>query len=73
MTVRIDTNSRSMHNKVMIVDGIIVDGIIVLTGSFNWSDNRENYDDGNLIVMESTYVATIYKGKFSQIWDVSID
>jgi len=68
MTVRIDTNSRSMHNKVMIVDGIVV-----LTGSFNWSDNGENYDDENLIVMESAYVATIYEGKFSQIWDVSID
>jgi len=66
ITVRIDTNSRSMHHKVLIVDGILV-----LTSSFNWSDNGENYNNENLIVIESSYVATIYEGEFTEIWDVS--
>jgi len=53
--VRNDANSKDMHDKVMIVDGIIV-----ATGSFNWSDRAENYNNENLIVINSTYIARIY-------------
>lgn len=35
--VRGDTNSEFMHDKVMIVDGKVV-----LTGSFNWTSNAQN-------------------------------
>ena len=31
----------------------------------------ENYNNENLIVIESSYVATIYEGEFTEIWDVS--
>ncbi len=65
--VRNDTNSRDMHNKVMIVDGMIV-----LTGSFNWSSRGENENNENLIVIESTYVAGIYEDEFQKIWISSI-
>jgi len=63
ISVRTDTNPKLMHNKVMIVDGIIV-----LTGSFNWSNNAENYNDENLIVIKSTYVAKVYEAEFQKIW-----
>ena len=66
VTVRTDTNSDLMHNKVMIVDGMIV-----LTGSFNWSSHAENDNNENLIVIEGTYVAAIYEGEFTKIWDES--
>ena len=66
ITVRNDTNPDLMHDKVMIVDGIIV-----LTGSFNWSNNGESNNNENLIVIESTYVATVYEEEFAKIWGQS--
>ena len=66
IAVQNDTNSRSMHNKIMIVDGTIV-----TTGSFNWSNNGENYNDENLILINSTYVADIYLEEFARIWEKS--
>lgn len=62
--IRNDTNSDEMHNKVMIVDGIIV-----LTGSFNWSRNAEENNDENLIIIRSSYVAGIYERLFQEIWE----
>jgi len=65
--VRNDTNSELMHNKVMIVDGLIV-----LTGSFNWSTSGEESNNENLIVINSAYIAGIYEEEFREIWDESI-
>jgi len=65
--VRNDTNSRFMHNKVMIVDGIIV-----LTGSFNWSTNAQENNNENLIVVKSTEDAERYEEEFTKIWNEGI-
>lgn len=65
--VRNDTNSKLMHHKV-----IIIDGIIVLTGSFNWSKSAQEYNNENLVIIRSTYVATIYEEEFQQIWVESV-
>lgn len=66
ISVRNDTNSHYMHDKIMIVDGIIV-----LTGSFNYSENAESYNNENLIVVGSQYVAETYEDEFVNIWDES--
>ena len=58
-----DTNPNLMHHKVMIVDQLIV-----LTGSFNWSKSAEKNNNENLIVIRSTYVASVYEGEFQRIW-----
>ena len=65
--VRNDTNPRLMHNKVMIIDGKIV-----LTGSFNWSAGAERRNNENLIVIRSIYVARVYEEEFDKIWSNSI-
>jgi len=65
--VRNDTNSKLMHHKV-----IIVDGIIVLTGSFNWSKSAQEYNNENLVIVRSTYVAAIYEEEFQKIWVESV-
>ncbi len=65
--VRNDTNSADMHDKVMIVDGIIV-----LTGSFNYSERGEERNNENLLVINSTTVATTYGQEFTEIWDESL-
>jgi len=64
--VRNDTNPDLMHDKVMIVDGTIV-----LTGSFNWSASAENDNNENLIIINSTFIASIYATEFQKIWNQS--
>ena len=61
-----DTNSRYMHHKVMIVDGVIV-----ITGSYDWTETAETYNDENLIVISSSQIASVYEEEFSRIWDLS--
>jgi len=65
--VRNDTNSGSMHDKIMIVDGVIV-----LTGSFNYSENAEETNNENLLIINITTVATTYEQEFTEIWDESL-
>jgi phosphatidylserine/phosphatidylglycerophosphate/cardiolipin synthase-like enzyme len=65
--VRNDTNSDLMHDKIMIVDGVIV-----LTGSFNWSNSAENSNNENLIVINSTSVAAQYEAEFLKIWNKGV-
>jgi phosphatidylserine/phosphatidylglycerophosphate/cardiolipin synthase-like enzyme len=64
--VRNDTNSHYMHDKI-----IIIDGVIVLTGSYNYSANAESYNNENLIVVGSTSIAEIYEEEFAKIWNES--
>jgi len=65
--IRNDTNPQLMHHKVMIVDDLIV-----LTGSFNWSMNAEENNNENLIVTTGKYTAEIYSKEFEEIWEESI-
>lgn len=62
--VRNDTNSRFMHNKIMIVDDAIV-----LTGSLNYSESGINRNDENLIVIKSGDVASLYANEFNRVWE----
>ena len=61
--VRNDTNSALMHDKVGIVDGKIV-----LTGSFNWSNAAENSNNENLIILYGQTLAAQYEQNFQTIW-----
>lgn len=64
---RNDTNSKLMHDKVMVVDGIVV-----LTGSFNWSNSAEESNNENLIVVWGNDTASVYQNEFWKIWNTSI-
>ena len=50
-----------MHDKVAIIDDHIV-----LTGSFNWSNEANNENRENLIVIDSTAIAALYEANFQQ-------
>jgi len=67
ISVRNDTNPKLMHDKVMIVDGIIV-----ITGSYNYSASAENYNNENMIIILSDYIAGIYEKEFEKIWNQSV-
>jgi phospholipase D len=65
--VRNDTNWEGiMHNKIAIIDHVIV-----LTGSFNWTDTADNSNNENLIVIHSVEVASRYESEFQKIWNQS--
>jgi len=66
--VRNCTNTSGlMHDKVMVVDGYIV-----LTGSFNWSNEAEEYNNENLVVLDSASIAYQYKADFQTIWNAAV-
>lgn len=65
--VRNDTNSKLMHHKV-----VIVDDAVVLTGSFNWSQNGQTYNNENLVIIDDENVASSYSKEFQNIWEDSI-
>lgn len=66
LSVRNDTNSQSMHNKVMIIDESYI-----ATGSFNWSTNGEKNNNENLIIIKSDYLSGVYEEEFNKIWNNS--
>ncbi len=61
--VRLDGNPRLMHHKVAIIDGILV-----VTGSYNWSRAAEQDNDENLIIIIDPLIAEDYEKEFQRVW-----
>jgi phosphatidylserine/phosphatidylglycerophosphate/cardiolipin synthase-like enzyme len=60
--VRLDGNPRTMHHKV-----IIIDGTIVVTGSFNFSANAAESNDENLLIIWDPEIAKLYEVEFERL------
>lgn len=65
--VRLDGEGGSMHNKVLIIDGEIV-----VTGSYNYSANAERRNDENLLVIHDAGIASKYLEEFQRIWELAL-
>lgn len=66
MNVRKDGNSALLHHKVIIVDDTVI------TGSYNYSNNAENSNNENfLILRNSPAIAKAYVDEFERIQGVS--
>lgn len=61
--VRIDTPGSNLHDKVLIIDGQIV-----VTGSYNFSANAEERNDENTLVIYSEELAQQYLTHFQSMW-----
>ncbi len=61
--VMLDRNPRYMHNKFMVIDGKVV-----LTGSYNYTKEADTRNDENLIVIISGKVAKAYEDEFEEMW-----
>lgn len=61
--VRLDGNRYVMHHKV-----IIIDDTRVITGSFNLSKNANNRNDENIIIIDSSELASKYIDEFNRIY-----
>ena len=66
--VRRDENGGFLHHKV-----IIVDERIVITGSFNFSDNADESNDENVLIVDNSEIASLYIQEFNRIWAMSSD
>jgi len=61
LPVLIDAKHEIAHNKIMIVDGAIV-----ITGSFNFSRNAEENNAENLLIIRSQDVAARYTANWQE-------
>ena len=55
-----------MHNKYAVIDGKIV-----ITGSFNWTKSAEYRNDENLVVIRSSDLARVYEKNFKKLWKLA--
>lgn len=59
-----DEKSGLMHNKF-----VIVDSLLVFTGSLNFTDNGFHKNDNNLLLLRSKECASIYTLEFNEMYD----
>jgi len=56
--------SQLMHNKFCIIDGDKV-----FTGSFNPTENCNFYNNNNMLIVYSKYLAENYEDEFQELWN----
>lgn len=66
MDVRLDGEEGSMHDKVLIIDGEIV-----VTGSYNFSANAEDNNDENTLIIHDADLAGEFTAEFWRIWNLT--
>lgn len=66
--VRQDGNPAFMHHKV-----IIIDGHILVTGSLNFTDNADQQNNENVIIIDNADIAQLYMQEFQRVWDAAHD
>jgi phosphatidylserine/phosphatidylglycerophosphate/cardiolipin synthase-like enzyme len=59
-----DGNCYTMHDKV-----IIIDGRVVITGSYNFTGRAEDVNDENLLIIDDPAIAQLYEQEFERIYD----
>jgi len=65
--VRNDTNSGRMHHKTAVIDGYVI-----LTGSFNWSAAAEERNNENMMILRSEDLAHVFEEAFQTIWAIAV-
>jgi phosphatidylserine/phosphatidylglycerophosphate/cardiolipin synthase-like enzyme len=64
--VRLDGNERLMHHKF-----IIIDEKIVITGSYNFSNNAEHNNDENTLIIHNQDIASQFLAEFQHIFELA--
>jgi phosphatidylserine/phosphatidylglycerophosphate/cardiolipin synthase-like enzyme len=62
--VRLDGNPRLMHHKI-----IIIDQQVVITGSYNFSNNAEHNNDENTLIIHNQDITAQYLAEFQQVYE----
>jgi phosphatidylserine/phosphatidylglycerophosphate/cardiolipin synthase-like enzyme len=66
LDVLLDGNEGQMHHKTMIVDGKIV-----ITGSYNFSRSAETRNDENVIIFHNEKIADFYLQEFQRVYGLA--
>lgn len=66
--VRQDGNPVFMHHKV-----IIIDNHLVITGSLNFTDNADQQNNENVLIIDNADIAKLYTQEFQRVWDAGHD
>jgi phosphatidylserine/phosphatidylglycerophosphate/cardiolipin synthase-like enzyme len=61
--VRLDGNPALMHHKFAVIDGELV-----VTGSYNWSTAAEDRNDENIVIIRDRHVAEAFTQEFNRLW-----
>jgi phosphatidylserine/phosphatidylglycerophosphate/cardiolipin synthase-like enzyme len=64
LSVYLDGNPGLMHHKV-----IIIDGEIVITGSYNFTSSAERNNDENVVIFFDKQIAARYMAEFQRVYD----
>jgi phosphatidylserine/phosphatidylglycerophosphate/cardiolipin synthase-like enzyme len=67
LDVRLDGNNRNMHHKV-----IIIDGEIVITGSYNFSRSAEERNDENTLIIYNPNIAARFLAEFEDLFSKTV-
>jgi phosphatidylserine/phosphatidylglycerophosphate/cardiolipin synthase-like enzyme len=62
-----------LHNKVMIIDEGTDSDPVVITGSANWTNSVENYNDENMIIIHSKKISKLYYNNFLTIYNKGVN
>jgi phosphatidylserine/phosphatidylglycerophosphate/cardiolipin synthase-like enzyme len=63
LDVRVDANPENMHDKI-----ILIDGMIVITGSYNFTASAEEKNDENILIIHNADIAALYLQDFQRIY-----
>jgi phosphatidylserine/phosphatidylglycerophosphate/cardiolipin synthase-like enzyme len=66
LDVWLDANPKNMHNKI-----ILIDGKVVITGSYNYSASAEKTNDENLLIIHNTDIDALYLQDFQRIYEAA--
>ncbi|MBN1440941.1 MAG: DUF1669 domain-containing protein [Anaerolineales bacterium] len=64
--VLLDANPRNMHHKV-----ILLDGEIVITGSYNFTNSAESRNDEDLLILWNPELAAAFEREFRRIFNLA--
>jgi len=64
--VRRDGNPGLMHHKI-----IIIDGSIVIAGSYNFTASAENTNDENVVIFHSPEIASLFLEEFQRVFEAA--
>ncbi len=62
--IKINSHSGLLHDKFTVVDGSII-----ATGSFNYSQSANSVNDENLIIIKDSNIAQGYDKNFNDMWN----
>ncbi|GMV39819.1 MAG: hypothetical protein AMXMBFR64_15350 [Myxococcales bacterium] len=64
VAVRYDRTQHHMHHKFAVIDGALL-----LTGSYNWTRSAADFNDENFLVTDEPRLVAAYVGQFDVLWE----